>query len=95
MHHAGRGLHQVVRAYRHRGAGHQVARGGLAVRAVTAVSRPAQRQQVGLGHDADHGAVGGVTGKPLTRCSRNMAAITRYEVSGRTVTTPVVMTSLT
>ena len=57
---AGRGLHQVVRAYRHRRAGHQVARGGLAVRAVTAVMPPGrQRQQVGLGHHADHLPVGG------------------------------------
>jgi len=58
VHHAGRGLYQVVRAYRHRRVGHQVARGGLVVRAVPAVLAPGrQREQVGLGYDADHRAV--------------------------------------
>src|SRR5208282_5146613 len=36
-----------------------------------------------------------MTGKPLTRCWRNMAAISRYAVPGRTVTTSAVMMSLT
>ena len=95
-HQAGGGLHRVVRADRHRGVAHQVARGSLLGRPVPAVVPPGrQGQQVRLGHHAGHLPVVAVTGNPLTRCSRNMAATRRYGVSGRTVTTPVVMMSLT